>query len=123
VTAAPAVRPVDVRVKVLNASGVQNAAATTQTSLVPIGFVNGGVGNDTRGEVAKTEIRYKPGDDAKAQLLASHVAGATLVADATLPGTDVILVLGRDFKGIGTTPGTQAPAATTPAVDPAAACE
>jgi len=110
-------------VKVLNASGVQNGAANAQSALAPIGFVNGGVGNDTRGEIAKTEVRYKPGDEVKAQLVASHVEGATLVADATLPGTDVILVLGRDFKGIGTTPGTQAPAATTPAVDPAAACE
>lgn len=121
-TTAPALRPVDVRVKVLNASGVQNGAANAQSSLAPLGFVNGGVGNDTRGEIAKTEIRYKPGDEAKAQLVAAHVAGATLVADATLPGTDVVLVLGRDFKGVGATAVTQAPAAATP-VDPAAACE
>ena len=122
VTAAPAVRPVDVRVKVLNASGVQNGAANAQSSLAPIGFVNGGVGNDTRGEVAKTEIRYKPGDETKAQLLASHVAGATLVADATLPGTDVILVLGRDFKGIDATAASTT-TTTAPAIDPATACE
>jgi hypothetical protein len=109
-------------VKVLNASGVQNGAANAQSSLAPLGFVNGGVGNDTRGEIAKTEIRYKPGDEAKAQLVGVHVAGATLVADATLPGTDVVLVLGRDFKGVGATAVTQAPAAAAP-VDPAAACE
>ena len=122
VTAAPAVRPVDVRVKVLNASGVQNGAANAQSSLAPIGFVNGGIGNDTRGEIAKTEIRYKPGDEVKAQLVASHVAGATLVADATLPGTEVVLVLGRDFKGIdATAASTTTP--TTPTVDPATTCE
>jgi len=111
-----------VRVKVLNASGVQNGAANAQSALAPLGFVNGGVGNDTRGEIAKTEIRYRPGDEAKAQLVAAHVAGAALVADATLPGTDVVLVLGRDFKGVGATTATQAPVAVTP-VDPAAACE
>ena len=122
-TTAPAVRPVDVRVKVLNASGVQNGAANTESALAPIGFANGGVGNDTRGEIAKTEIRYKPGDEAKAQLVAAHVTGATLVADATLPGTDVVLVLGRDFTGVQATASTQAPAATAPVVDPAAACE
>jgi hypothetical protein len=122
-TIAPAVRPVDVRVKVLNASGVQNGAANAQAALAPIGFVNGGVGNDTRGEIAKTEVRYKPGDEAKAQLLAAHVPGATLVPDATLPGTDVVLVLGRDFKGIDAAAPASATTTTTPAVDPAAACE
>ena len=122
-TAAPAVRPVDVRIKVLNASGVQNAAANAQSSLAPLNFVNGGIGNDTRGEIAKTEVRYKPGDEVKAQLVASHIEGATLVADSTLPGTDVILVLGRDFKGIVTTPATSAPAATATTLSPADACE
>jgi LCP family protein required for cell wall assembly len=122
-TTAPALRPVNVRVKVLNASGVQNGAANAQSSLAPLGFVNGGVGNDTRGEIAKTEIRYKPGDEAKAQLVAAHVAGATLVADATLTGTDVVLVLGRDFKGIAATAAPQTPVATTTPLDPAAACE
>ena len=122
-TAAPAIRPVDVRVKVLNASGVQNGAANAQSALAPIGFANGGIGNDTRGEIAKTEIRYKPGDEAKAQLVAAHVSGATLVADATLPGTDIVLVLGRDFKGIDATAAASATTTTVPAVDPVAACE
>lgn len=121
-SAAPALRAVDVRVKVLNASDVQNAAANTQVALAPIGFVNGGVGNDARGTVPKTEIRYRPGDEAKAQLVASHVVGATLVADASLPGTDVVLVLGKDFKGISSAPTAEAPATPTP-VDPEAACE
>ena len=121
-TAAPPLRPVDVRVKVLNASGVQNGAANAESALAPIGFANGGVGNDTHGEIAKTEIRYKPGDEAKAQLVAAHVPGATLVADATLPGTDVVLVLGRDFTGIDAA-AASATTTTAPTVDPAAACE
>ena len=119
---APAVRPVDVRVKVLNASGTQNAAANTQVALAPLGFVNGGVGNDPRGTVPKTEIRYRPGDEVKAQLVASHVAGVTLVADGSLPGTEIILVLGKDFKGISSTPAAESPQTPTP-ISPEAACQ
>jgi LCP family protein required for cell wall assembly len=123
-TTAPALRPVDVRVKVLNASGVQNAAANAESSLAPFGFANGGVGNDSRGTVTETEIRYRPADEAKARLVASHVATAKLVPDTSLPGTDVVLVLGKDFKGIVSTPPTQPSASpTTTTLSPEEACQ
>jgi len=125
---AATVRPVDVRVKVLNGSGVQGAAGDASQSLTQLGFPSGGIGNDTRGTVAKSEIRYQPGQEAKAALVAQAVPGATLVADSSLAGTDVVLVVGKSFPGVAKslTPATTAPpAGSAPAApaDPAAACD
>jgi hypothetical protein len=120
----PALRPIDVRVKVLNGSGAQGEAANASTAFSNLGFVNGGIGNDSRGTISTSEIRYKPGDDAKAQLVASHVPGATLVADSTLPGTDVVVVLGKDFTSVSTaTATTQPPSTPDTTLSPADACE
>jgi LCP family protein required for cell wall assembly len=124
----PAVRPVDVRVLVLNGSGVQGAAGEASQSLTQLGFPSGGIGNDSRGTVAKTEIRYLPGQEAKAALVGQAVPGATLVADSSLAGTDVVLVVGKSFPGVAkslTPATTAAPAGSPPAApaDPAAACD
>ena len=120
--ATPSVRPADVRVLVRNGSGVQGAAGTTAQELQQKGFVNGGAENDSRGTVDHSEIRYASSDLAKAQLVQSVVPGAQLVEDSTLPGTDIVLVLGKDFHGLGTTATTGAPQATTTTVSPEAAC-
>jgi len=124
--AAPAagasVRPVDVRVRVLNGSGQQGAAASAEQALTRLGFVDGGIGNDPRGSVARTEVRYRPGDEAKAALVAAHVPGAQLVADASLTG-DVVVVLGHGFTGIGTAANGPGPAATTTTLSPLAAAQ
>ena len=121
-TSTPAVRPVDVRVKVLNASGVQGAAGTTAQELQQKGFVNGGADNDPRGTVDHSEIRYVSSDLAKAQLVAGSVPGAQLIEDSSLSGTDIVVVLGKDFHGLGSTATTGAPEATTTTVSPEAAC-
>lgn len=123
-----AVRPVDVRVLVLNGSGVQGAAGEASQALTQLGFPSGGTGNDTRGSVARTEIRYQPGQEAKAALVGQAVPGATLVADSSLPGTDVVLVVGKSFPGVArslapaTTAAPAGEASAAPA-DPAAACD
>ena len=136
---APAVRPADVRVKVLNGSGRDGVAQEAMAGLVSAGFVKGGTGNDERGRVAVTEVRYANGADAKARLVLQHVGeGAKLVGDPTLKDADVVVVLGADYAGLrgqsnsggvttttspppagGTTPAT--PGGTSPA-DAAAAC-
>jgi LCP family protein required for cell wall assembly len=123
-----AVRPVDVRVQVLNGSGAAGAAGNASQALSKLGFAPGAIGNDSRGTVAKTEVRYRPGDEAKAQLVAGAVAGATLVADSSLSGTDVVLVVGKNFAGVATSlaPTTVAPASgAAPAapLDPEATCD
>jgi LCP family protein required for cell wall assembly len=136
-TAAPSpLRPTDVRVKVLNASGKQGAASTAAAALTNLGFPDGGAANDPRGLVDHSEVRYKPGDEAKAALVASHVPGAELVSDSTLSGSDIVVVLGKSFTAIqATAPTTSAgssassgsSAATTttaaPALTPEQACE
>ena len=120
--AAPAVRPVDVRVLVRNGSGVNGAAGNTSQQLQQKGFVGGGIQDDPRGLVDHSEIRYAAADKAKAQLVQSVVPGADLVEDSTLAGTDIVLVLGKDFHGLGTTATTGAPQATTTTLSPEAAC-
>jgi len=121
-TSTPAVLPVDVRILVRNASGVQGAAGTTSQDLTQRGFVSGGAENDPRGLVDHTEIRYAAADKAKADLVAASVPGAQLVEDQTLSGTDIVLVLGKDFHGLGSTATTAAPSATTTTLSPEAAC-
>ena len=122
-TTPAAVRPVDVRVQVRNASGVQGAAGNTSQKLTQLGFVQGTTANDPRGMVDHSEIRYASADAAKAQLLASYVPGAQLVEDSTLPGTDVVLVLGKNFSGLGTPTTSGAPSATPTTLSPEAACQ
>jgi hypothetical protein len=107
---------------VRNGSGVNGAAGNTSQQLQQKGFVGGGVQDDPRGLVDHSEIRYASSDLAKAQLVQSVVPGAPLVEDSTLAGTDIVLVLGKDFHGLGTTATTGAPQATTTTLSPEAAC-
>jgi LCP family protein required for cell wall assembly len=126
-TAAPTtpavIRPSDVRVKVLNGSGITGAAGDADQELANRGFVSGGVGNATGGTVAKSEIRYRPEDAGKAQLVAGLVAGADLVPDSALVGGDVVLVIGANFKGIATASSTDTAAPVVPTLTPQEACD
>ena len=111
------------RVRVLNGSGVTGAAATADQALANLGFVSGGISNYTGAPVTSTQIHYRPGDEAKAQLLAGVVPGAELAADATVGG-DVVLILGPGFKGIGASaPKDTASTPTTAPISPEEACQ
>jgi LCP family protein required for cell wall assembly len=120
-----AVRPGDVRVQVLNGSGVNGAAGDADQALSNLGFVSGGVANYGGGKLARSEIHYRPGDEAKAKLLAGQVADATLIADPALRGSDVLLVIGTSFEGIGAAPpkDTGAQPAADVALSPEEACD
>jgi LCP family protein required for cell wall assembly len=123
-TNAPAaVRPVDVRVRVLNASGVQGAAGKAAEAFIRLGFPGGGTANDPRGLIDHSEVRYRPGDEAKAQLVAAAVPDAQLVADPALPGTDVVVALGKSFRAVGSAPATTVPAAPQTTLSPEQACQ
>jgi LCP family protein required for cell wall assembly len=107
--AATAGEPSDVKLKVLNGSGRANEASGVLTELRKLGFQGAGTGNDVRGTIATTEVRYKPGAEAKGRLVLSYIdPDARLVADPDLKGADVAVVLGTEFSKIIT------PAATTP---------
>jgi polyisoprenyl-teichoic acid--peptidoglycan teichoic acid transferase len=121
--AAPAVAPGDVRVQVLNGSGRPGEAGAAAEKLGTAGFVPSGTG-DAAGR-ASTEIRFAPGGDAKAALVRSYVSGPSeLKSDPSVKGSDVVLVTGRNFAGIRTSPAApEAPASPAPAPAEAAAAE
>ena len=110
--------PEDISVRVLNASGVGGAAAGALAGLEAQGFTGAGVGNT--GGLQTTQVRYRPGDEAKADLVASLVSGSVeKVEDDGLSGADVVLVIGESFQGIvepeKTSPTTEVPADPQPA--------
>ena len=107
---APKVAPGDVKVRVLNGSGAPRVAGDSSADLAAAGFSPAGSGDADNFGYAKTEIHYAAGAQAKAALLARYLGGVgKLVADSTIRGTDLVLVVGGDWKGVirtGVRPGT-----------------
>lgn len=91
--------PSATRIRVLNGSGAEGAAAEALADFTNQGFIGAGTGNaDERGV---SEIRYASGEDEKAALIASLVRGPVeQVEDDSITGADVVLVLGAQFEGI-----------------------
>ncbi len=113
VNTAPKIAPADVKVRVLNGTGTPGVAGDTSAALGQAGFSPAGSGDADKFGYTKTEIRYNPAAQAKAALLARYLGGVgKLVADPTVRGTDVVLVVGSDWKGVMPPPAAgQAPAA------------
>ncbi|HEX3539564.1 MAG TPA: LCP family protein [Acidimicrobiales bacterium] len=120
-TAPPAsssVAPSSVQVLVLNGSGRNGEAAKASSDLQRQGFVVTGSHSADNFSYTTTVIRYLPGNEAKAQLVASAVQGPTqLQADPTIQGADVALVTGQSYTGINAVAaaGTATTATTAPA--------
>ncbi|MDQ1521767.1 MAG: hypothetical protein QOI55_2840 [Actinomycetota bacterium] len=109
------VSPSDATVKVLNGSGVKGAAAQTLTALGAAGFKTLSPAADAdRRDYQATEVRYAPGAKGEAQLVAAYLGTGKLVAGNNVVGSNVTIVLGRDFKQV-TTPTTGAPSSNTTA--------
>jgi LCP family protein required for cell wall assembly len=101
-------KPSEVRVRVLNGSGLNAIASKTGTELQQQGFVNVGVGNVSR--VGATEVRYRPGSLRKARVVQSYLGGlGRLVEDKSVVQADVAIVLGSDFKGVSPPANAAAP--------------
>ena len=118
--------PADVKVRVLNGTGTAGAAGDTAGDLGAAGFSPAGSGDATNFGYAKTEIHYAPAAQPKAALLARYLGGVgKLVADPTIRGTDLVLVVGADWKGVTPPPAASgqaaAPASTTTAAPPTTA--
>jgi LCP family protein required for cell wall assembly len=111
------VKPSEVTVKVLNGSGVKGQARTTLDALAAAGFKTLEPPADaSRRDYDATEVRYASGAKSKAQLVAAYLGVGTLVAGDNIVGSDVTVVLGRDFEHVTaptSTPVTPAPAPTT----------
>jgi LCP family protein required for cell wall assembly len=118
---APKVAPSDVRVRVLNGTGTPGQAGDAASDLGASGFSPGGLGDADRFGYAQTEIHYAPGAQPKAAFLARYLGGVgKLVADSSVRGTDLVLVIGGDWKGVTPPPDASgsgqaaAPASTSP---------
>jgi hypothetical protein len=67
---------------------------------------------------AKTLVRYAPGNLAKAELVARYLGGVgSLVEDPSVKDSDVIVVIGSDWRGVhGKGKTVAAPSTTTTTV-------
>ncbi len=118
--------PADIHAQVLNGSGKGGQAGVVFDALQGAGFaVVDPPGNADRSDYAVTEVRYAKGSEGQARYALAYLGGAgKLVKVDTLPaGTNVVIVLGRDFDQVKA-PATTVPgaSATTPtsAAEPAA---
>jgi LCP family protein required for cell wall assembly len=100
ITVPPGVRPAQVSVNVLNGTTVDGAAKRTLDALTFVGFQRGTAGNADRSDYTNTEVHYRPGALHKAELVAAYVSSRSLVADKSVSGADVAVVLGTDFKRV-----------------------
>ena len=115
----------DLRIQVLNGNGVKGSATTAGEALKRAGFTVVGTGDAPA--TARTLMRYRPGQQAKAQVIQNGLeVAAQLREDATLRATDVVLLLGADYKGFKTVaapaPGASAPAPAPPRAAPTRPC-
>jgi LCP family protein required for cell wall assembly len=93
-----------VQVDVMNGTGEAGRAAEVAGQLEAAGFGVGETGNTPSGAVDRTVVRYAPGGDAAAELVARHLgAGADLAEDAALEPGAVVLDVGTDFTTVEAT--------------------
>jgi LCP family protein required for cell wall assembly len=115
-TAPPNVHPAEVRIAVLNGSGRRGEAGQAELALQRQGFVVTRIGSANNFGYTQSVIRYAPGAEAKAQLLATVVQGSTISSqpDSSIVGADVVLITGQSYSGITAVPSPSSPATTAP---------
>lgn len=95
-----------VSVDVLNASGVAAQAANVAGALQRVGFEIASTGNAATAGIDHldhTQIRYAPGDEGAAKILASHLSvAAELTPIVGMASGTVMLVTGSDFTTVTT---------------------
>ena len=105
--------PSNVKVEVLNGSGVSSVANEAAAGLTSRGFDVTGTGDAASFAYTKSVIEYSSAaDTAAVNTLARQLADVTTLQDSTLtPGT-VELILGSDFTGLAPVPAAPSAAAT-----------
>lgn len=97
-------RPESVQLGVLNGSGASNQATDVSTALANAGFRTAAPG-DAPTVGSQTVVRYGPGKEAKAALVARYLdASATYELAPDLSGADVVVVTGTDFTRVLASP-------------------
>jgi len=91
------VPPAQIRVTVLNGTGVKGQAAKAADALRGVGFRVGSTGNADGTAFERTVVRYAPGDEAAAATLAASLHGARTEPLRT-GGTTLTVVVGRDYQ-------------------------
>lgn len=87
-------QPSDIQVTVLNGTGVTGLAARAQDALEERGFVVTEIGDAERQDVQGTVVRYGPGDEDKARMVADQFRSADLQeVDGNI---GIVVVLGRE---------------------------
>ena len=105
--------PSDVKVQILNGSGVQGVATQAATGLTSRGFVVTGTGNAASFAYTKSVIEYpSTAEIAAVNTLKKELTNVTDLLDPSLaPGT-VTLILGSDFTGLVSQGPTASPSAS-----------
>lgn len=120
----PKLSAADVAVAVYNGTGKAGLAASAGAELGTAGFAVAATRNADTADYTRTEIRYAPGDKARATVLAAEIDGALLSERPGLSEGTVELMLGSDFTRVGqaVTPAAKTPQPATPST-PAPAVE
>jgi LCP family protein required for cell wall assembly len=92
------VAPDQIRVRVLNGSGVNGRARQVADELAKMGFVIAGVGSAPTSSVAVTTVSAEPSRSESARTLA--FAAQTTAVDSSASGRTLVLVIGKDWKGV-----------------------
>jgi polyisoprenyl-teichoic acid--peptidoglycan teichoic acid transferase len=94
-----------VEVTVTNGSGRSAQAQVVSDALAKLGFITSSNGDASSFHNSRTTIRYAPGAEAAAVLVARNLpTDPTFVVDRTLTGPQVVLSTGLDFTGLAATP-------------------
>jgi LCP family protein required for cell wall assembly len=112
--------PSSVRLRVENGSGRTGEVRAAAYRLAAAGFSVAGIG-DAAARSATTIIRFGAGQEAAATLVRGRLAApAELRPEPELQGVDVVLVIGRDWKGVVEETTAEPPATTTSTPTPTA---
>jgi len=97
--------PESVRVQVLNGSGQGGQAGVAAADLEGVGFDITGTGDAERFDYQQTTVRYAPGQEPAASLVARHLAGEVAFEPVLgIEGADVSVITGFDYGGVDQEP-------------------
>lgn len=92
------VAPRNIKLSVLNGTGVARKAAGAADDFRTAGFRITATGNADRDDYAKTVVRYAPGNEAPAATVAKALHGARTEAVPSMSNAWITVVVGRDYE-------------------------